>query len=113
MKNLNRQWIGKGGLFSGARLQAGQEYVQEEDMAKQRYLTGWEQGQEHQKMSYERSMEDYGKAQQRAGATYGRGTEDIARQKIKEQRSLQEYYQQAIGQRMANTLGESYYGYSY
>ena len=113
METLNRNWMARGGLFSGARLQAGQQYLTQEEMAKQKYLTGWEYGQGQQKTGYERALEDYQKKQQTAGTAYTRGTEDIALQRLKDVRSLQETYQEAIGRRMATTLGEKYYGYTY
>jgi uncharacterized protein YheU (UPF0270 family) len=113
MENLNRQWMSRGGLFSGARQKSGQEYMTQEDMARERYTTGWEYQQAQQKTGYERSMEDYARMQERAGTTYGRGVDDISRQRLKDLRSLQETYQTAVGQRMGTTLGEKYHGYTY
>jgi hypothetical protein len=113
MNTLNRSWMARGGLFSGARLQAGQNYLTQENMAKQQYLTGWNYQQGQQKTAYERSLEDYQKQQQQLSTNYQRGTEDIALQRLKDIRSLNETYQQAVSQRMAQNLGEKYYGYTY
>jgi hypothetical protein len=110
---LNRPWRGRGGLFSGARQKAGQEYMTQEDMARERYTTGWEYQQAQQKTGYERSMEDYAKMQERAGATHQRGQEDIGLQKIKDIRSLQETYQRAMSHSINESLERKYAGYSY
>lgn len=95
-ETLNRSWIQRGGLFSGVRGEAVQQYMTEEDMARQRYTSQWGYGQEQQQTAYNRAMEDYSRRAQLAGTQYTQGTENIALQRIKDIRSLQQAYQQAI-----------------
>ena len=96
MESLNRNWMQKGGLFSGARLEAGQNYQTKEQMAKQNYLSGVNYNVEQLGTSQARAMEDLGTAQQKGQLAYTRGTEDVALQRIKDVRSLNEKYNTAI-----------------
>ena len=96
MESLNRNWMQKGGLFSGARLEAGQNYQTQEQMAKQNYLSGVNYNVEQLGTSQARAMEDLGTAQQKGQLAYTRGTEDVALQRIKDVRSLNEKYNTAI-----------------
>ena len=97
MESLNRNWMQKGGLFSGARLQAGQQYQTQEQMAQQQYLGGVNYNVEQLGTQQARTMEDYATAQQKGQLAYTRGTEDVALQRIKDVRSLNEKYNTAIG----------------
>lgn len=126
MEQLNRQWIGRGGLFSGVRAENVGKYQTQQEMGKQQYLTSWQYNQGTAKTAYEQAIEDYATKQQRLGQTYQqqlgsiglqeqrygalkqRSIEDIALQKIRDIRSLQEKYQAAIGTRMAQTLMGKY-----
>ena len=97
MESLNRNWMQKGGLFSGARLQAGQQYQTQEQMAQQQYLGGVNYNVEQLGTQQARTMEDYATAQTKGQLAYTRGTEDVALQRIKDVRSLNEKYNTAIG----------------
>lgn len=94
--------------------------------SKQAYLSGFEFQQEQKTLAYDRQMEDYlktkGRAEQalalgteditqrqaRAEQLTGRGQESAALDEIQRKRSLQEYFQEAVGLRTAQSLEEKY-----
>ena len=96
MNTLNRSWMAKGGLFSGARLQAGQEYQTQEQMAKQRYESQLGYTQQQQGEAYNRTLADYQTAQNKGQTAYNRGVYDVGQEKIKNIRSLNEYYNKEL-----------------
>ena len=126
LEALHRGWIGKGALFAGPRFQAAREYTEATGRERERYMTGWEYGKETAETTYERAMEDYLTKTGRAGIEKERGLAeitsrigryetlkqrglgDIALAKIKDIRSLQEKYSEAIAKRMGMTLGEQW-----
>lgn len=127
LEALNRGWIGRGGLFSGVRQEAATDLQTQQELQQQGYLSGFEYQQQTAKTDYERAMEDYLKRQNRAGEAYQQDTASIAAQeqklatakertlsdialgKIRDIRSLQEKYQEAVGRRMSTKLSEKYY----
>lgn len=126
LDNLQRNWISKGGLFAGPRYESAGELGTQQSLANQSYMSGFEYQTGAQKTAYERALEDYATNLQRGGQTYQTGlqgtaleetqalqtktrsTEDIALQKIRDIRQLQETYQQAIASRMGQTLKTQY-----
>lgn len=107
---INRNWISKGGLFSGVRAEDVQNYQAQQDLARQQYMTTYNYNQDTQKTQYERAMEDYQKKQLLLEQTKQRGEEDIALQRIKDIRSLQESYQKAISASAKDELSKQYGG---
>lgn len=128
LETLHRGWVGKGGLWAGPRFEAAATYGTQAGMEKERYLSQYEYGGKVAETGYERRMEDYLTQEKRGGEAYQtglgeigrrtgryeqlkeRGMEDIALGRIKDIRSLQEKFQEAVAGRMATTLGEKYYG---
>jgi len=126
LEQINRQWIGKGGLYSGPRREAVGEFQTQTEMEKQRYLSQAGYTGQVAETAYQRQLEDYTKQQQRGETAYGFGTQqvasqksryeqlkersiqDIALQELKSKRSLQETFQEAIGKRTAQTLENKY-----
>ena len=100
MQTLNRNWIQRGGLFSGARLYAGQQYMTQEQLAKQAYESGVNYNIGQLETTKTRALEDYATAQQKGQLAYTRGTEDVALQRIKDIRSLNKKYNLDIGSYM-------------
>lgn len=98
MNTLNRNWIQKGGLFSGVRLQAGQNYMTQENMAQQQYLSGVNYNLGQLGTQNARTTEDYATSLSKGQTAYSRGEEDITLQRIKDIRSLTEKYNTAIGE---------------
>jgi len=100
MQTLNRNWMQRGGLFSGARLYAGQQYMTQEQLAKQAYESGVNYNIGQLETTKTRALEDYATAQQKGQLAYTRGTEDVALQRIKDIRSLNKKYNLDIGSYM-------------
>jgi len=112
---LNRNWMQKGGLFSGARLQAGQNYMTQESMAKEQYLGGVNYNVTQLGTTQQRAIEDYATAQTKGQTAYERSVEDVGLQRIKDIRSLTEKYNTAIsdyaGQQGYYDYRKASYGY--
>ena len=126
LENLQRGWIQRGGLFSGVRREAAQLYGAEAERERQRYLSASEYQRQQTETGYQRAMQDYLTKEQRIGAEYQAGLTDIssresqyeklkerklaeiARTRIKDIRSLQEAFQEAVALRGARTLEEQY-----
>jgi len=125
-ETLNRQWIAKGGLFSGARMEGVGEFQSEADRAKQEYMSSYEYGTENLQTEAERAMQDYTTQQQRTGEGYnvamqqyqqqaqrydqlkGRTMEDIARERLTSTRNLQKEYQDIIQNQVERLKWEQY-----
>ncbi len=103
MQTLNRNWMQKGGLFSGVRLEAGQNYLTEEQMAKQRYESQLAATQKQVQTGYERTLEDYQRKQALGQTALSRGIEDVGLTRIKNIRSLNQYYRRELSNYAGNT----------
>ncbi len=102
-------------MFSGARMQAGQNYLTQEEMAKSQYLSGVNYNLEQLQTSKTRTLEDLMTSQQKGQLGYTRGVEDVALQRIRDIRSLNEKYNLAIsnyaGQQNYYDWRKNLYGY--
>ena len=132
LSTLQRGWIGKGGLYSGVFQQAQGQFGQEANLQKQNYLTNYTYEQQTQNNAYQQALQDYATKQQRATeqqqtnlgkittaetaaqTAEERSLQDIAYNKLKDIKSLQDTYSQAVmgqaGQNQYFDWRKAYYG---